>query len=136
VCIYCIFFAQRAIKIYYRDCYVCLSVTSVWKFTRFNSRICRPILMKFEVCVTVDMKWTPYEADTSCRNCLKNSDGSTALLHYCKRKRKIVLRCTMQAHGGWETGHIATLILILHWSGQLYASAALSRGKKLPLPIE
>ena len=33
----------------------------------------------------------------------------------------------MLAHGGWETGHIATLILILDWSGQLYASAALPR---------
>ena len=42
----------------------------------------------------------------------------------------------MLAHGEWETGHIATLILILDWSGQLYASAALPHGNKLPLPIE
>ena len=34
--------------------------SSVWKFTRFNSRICRRILTKFEVSVTVDIK---YEAD-------------------------------------------------------------------------
>lgn len=37
--------------------------SSVWKFTRFNSRICRPILTKFEVYVTVDIKWAQYEVD-------------------------------------------------------------------------
>ena len=37
--------------------------SSVWQFTRFNSRICRPNLTKFEVCVTVDIQWAPYEAD-------------------------------------------------------------------------
>jgi len=36
--------------------------SSVWKFRRFNSRICRRILTKFEVSVTVDIKWSPYEA--------------------------------------------------------------------------
>jgi hypothetical protein len=37
--------------------------SSVWKFTRFNSRICRRILTKFEASVKVDIKWSPYEAD-------------------------------------------------------------------------
>jgi len=42
----------------------------------------------------------------------------------------------MRARGGWESGHIAALILNLEWSGKLYASAALPPGKKLRLPIE
>jgi hypothetical protein len=42
----------------------------------------------------------------------------------------------MRAHEGWQNGHIAALILILEWRGQLYASAALPPGTKLPVPVE